>query len=71
MTQNYGNHVSAEQWNTIGLAFGTLQQEVRDALSVTTGDQRQRAVRMGDGSVAFVEKSIEVAKQNQELLRRG
>jgi len=35
MTQNYGNHVSAEQWNTIGLAFGTLQQEVRDALSVT------------------------------------
>ena len=35
MTQNYGKHVSAEQWNTIGLAFGMLQQEVRDALSVT------------------------------------
>jgi ribosomal 50S subunit-associated protein YjgA (DUF615 family) len=70
--QNYGNrHVSAEQWNIIGLAFGTLQQELRDALSVTTGEQRQRAVRMGDGSVAFVEKSIEVAKQNQDLLRRG
>ncbi|GAB3389702.1 hypothetical protein [Lysobacter fragariae] len=72
MTQNYGNrHVSAEKWNAIGLALGTLQQEVKDALSVTTGDQRQRAVRMGDGSVAFVDKAVEVAKQNLDLLRRG
>jgi len=72
MSQNYGNrHVSADKWNAIGQAFGMLQQELKDALSVTTGEQRQRAVRMGDGSVAFVEKAIEVAKQNQDLLRRG
>jgi len=59
------------KWTTIGLALGTLQQQVRDVLSVTTGEQRRRAVHMGDDSMGFVEKSIEVAKQKQDLLRRG
>jgi hypothetical protein len=72
MTQNYGNrHVSAEQWDAIGLAFGNLQQAIKNALSVITGEQRQRAVRMGDSSVAFVDKALEVARQNPDLLRRG
>jgi hypothetical protein len=72
MSQNYGNrHVSAEKWDAIDARFVELQREVKDAVSVISGEQRQRALRMGDGSVAFVDKALEVARQNPGLLRRS
>ena len=72
MSQNYGNrHVSAEKWDAIDARFVELQREVKDAVSVISGVQRQRVLRMGDGSVAFVDKALEVARQNPGLLRRS
>jgi len=72
MSQNYGNrHVSAEQWDAIDARFVELQREVKGAVSVISGEQRQRVLRMGDGSAAFVDKALEVARQNPGLLRRN
>ena len=72
MSQNYGNrHVSAEKRTAIATALSAFSGEVQEALSPLTAAQRKGAVRMGDGSVAFVEKAIEIGKNNPDLLRRG
>jgi hypothetical protein len=72
MSQNYGNrHASLEKRTAIAAALSTFIGELDDALSPLSASQRKGAVRMGDGSVAFLEKAIEVGKNNPELLRRG
>lgn len=70
--QNYGNrHVSAETWGAIGLSYDNFLAELKVALSSMTGDERKSAVRMGDGSVPFVEHARVIGKENPDLLRRG
>ena len=72
MSQNYGNrHVSAEKRTAIAAALANFIGEVQEALSPLSASQRKSAVRMGDGSVAFVEKALEVGRNNPDLLRRG
>lgn len=72
MSQNYGyRHVSAEQWAGITQKCETFISELQQALSPMTAEQKQRVVRMGDGSVAFVDKAIEVASENPGLLPRN
>lgn len=71
MSQNYGyRHVSADQWNSIGVKVDELMNEVTQMASPMTADQKQRAVRMGDGSIPFVDKAIEIADGNPGILPR-
>lgn len=72
MSQNYGyRHVSAEKWALISEKVEAFMTELGDALSPVTEDQKLRAVRMGDGSVAFVEQAVEVATKNLGMLPRN
>jgi hypothetical protein len=69
MSQNYGyRHVSAEQWDRICKMCEDFLNELDQALSPMTADQKLRVVRMGDGSVAFVGKAIELADDNPGML---
>ena len=72
MSQNFGyRHVSAEQWDNICKMCDDFTAEIEKSLSPMTVDQKQRVVRMGDGSVAFVEKAIELATDNPGMLPRN
>lgn len=72
MSQNYGDrHVSAEKWALISEKVEAFMTELGEALSPVTEDQKLRAVRMGDGSVAFVEQAVEVAVKNPGMLPRN
>ena len=72
MSQNYGyRHVSAERWALISEKCEALAVEAQDALSPMSEDQKVRSVRMGDGSIAFVEKAVEVATENLGMLPRN
>jgi len=69
MSQNYGyRHVSAEEWDRICKMCDDFINGLDAALSPMTADQKLRVVRMGDGSVAFVEKAMELATDNPGML---
>lgn len=72
MSQNYGSrHASAEEWNSVNASVDAFNQRLVQMASPMTADQKQRAVRMGDGSVAFVDKALEVAEGNPGILTRA
>ncbi|GAB3380754.1 hypothetical protein [Lysobacter fragariae] len=72
MSQNYGyRHVSAEKWALVTAKCEAFVAELQDGLSPITQDQKQRAVRMGDGSIAFVEQAVEVGARNIGMLPRN
>jgi hypothetical protein len=69
MSQNLGyRHVSAEQWGNVCKLWDDFVNELEKSLSPMTADQKLRVVRMGDGSVAFVEKAMEIATDNPGML---
>jgi hypothetical protein len=72
MSQNYGSrHASAAEWSDFNQQVDSISTRIQQMASPMTADQKQRAMRMGDGSVAFVDKAIEIADSNLEMLPRA
>ena len=72
MNQNFAStHFSAEQWAPVDQAMTALETALMPLLVVLLQDQRKRAVRMGDGSEAFVRKALDVVTQNLALMPRN
>ena len=72
MNQNYVNHhLTAEQWAQVDHAFDVLVQALEPALVALSADQRQRVVKMGDGSEAFCRKALDVLSENAGLMPRN
>lgn len=72
MSQNLvSNHLDAAQWSAVDQAIDTLEQALAGMLLALTPDDRQRVVKMGDGSVAFCRKALDVMAENSGLLPRS
>ena len=72
MNQNYASHhLSAEQWAEVDLTISALTAAIEPALVALTADQRQRTVKMGDGSEAFCRKALDVVAENVALMPRS
>lgn len=62
--------LSAEDQQAVLAAINTIKQKLPFLVNLTA-DQRQSLPKMGDQSVAFVNKALEVATQNPDLLPRN
>lgn len=72
MSQNVmSRHLAADQWALIDDAIKNLIDALEPALVALTADQRQRIVKMGDGSEAFCRKALDVISENVELMSRN
>jgi hypothetical protein len=72
MTQNYANHhMDAGQWTAVDAAIDALVAALEPTLVPLTQDQRQRVVKMGDGSEAFCRKALDVMSENIALMPRN
>lgn len=72
MKQNYvRTHFSAEQWVQVDQTINALAAALERALIALSSDQRQRVVKMGDGSEAFVRKALDVISENMLLMPRN
>ena len=72
MSQNVmSRHLAADQWALIDDAIKNLIDALEPALVALTADQRQRIVKMGDGSEAFCRKALDVISENVELMPRN
>jgi hypothetical protein len=70
--QNYAHrHLTAEQWAQVDEAIDLLATRLEPALVALSQDQRQRAVKMGDGSEAFCRKALDVIRENAGLMPRN
>lgn len=72
MPQNLAStHFNTEQWAAVDAALDQFIAAL-ELILVTLGlGQRKRIVRMGDGSEAFVRKTIDVAADNPSLMPAG
>ena len=71
-TQNLvGTHLTDEQWTAVDGAIEALEAALEPALVAMGVARRSRMVKMGDGSEAFVRKSLDVFGQNLDLLPRN
>jgi len=61
--------LSSEETEQIDDAVKVLQSILLPKLTVLSSKEKQDLLIMGDKSVAFVDKAMEVAKQEQELLK--
>src|SRR5687768_12232381 len=69
MKQNYAQvHFSDEQWAQVDQAIDALVVALNPMLVALSTQQRQRAVKMGDGSQAFCRKAVEVIQENPRLV---
>lgn len=72
MTQNFAaTHLSSEQWAAVDAAIDQLAAALEPALVALSLDQRQRVVKMGDGSEAFCRTALDVIVENAELMPRN
>ena len=72
MTQNFANHhLSAEQWAQVDEAIDLLATRLEPALVALSADQRNRLVKMGDGSEAFCRQALDVIRENASLMPRN
>jgi hypothetical protein len=72
MSQNVmSRHLAVDQWALIDDAIKNLIDVLEPALIALTADQRQRIVKMGDGSEAFCRKALDVISENVELMPRN
>jgi hypothetical protein len=72
MTQNFAaTHLSNEQWAAVDAAIDQLTAALEPALVALSTDQRQRVVKMGDGSEAFCRTALDVIAQNAGLMPRN
>jgi hypothetical protein len=72
MTQNYvHHHLSGEQWGKVDEAINALTTALEPMLIGLSADQRQRVVKMGDGSVAFCRTALDVITENAGLMPRN
>ena len=72
MSQNFiSRHLAADQWALIDDAIKNLIDVLEPALVALSADQRQRLVKMGDGSEAFCRKALDVIGENLELMPRN
>ena len=72
MTQNYVKiHLTADQWAKVDEAITALGTALEPMLVALSADERQRVVKMGDGSVAFCRAALDVFDANQQLLPRN
>lgn len=69
MGQNLvSTHLTAAQWERVDGALDELEAALGPQLLALSTVQRQRLVRMGDGSVAFCRKAASVMEDNRALL---
>ena len=69
MKQNYvSQHYSPEQWAQVDEALASLVRTLDPLLIALSADQRQQAVKMGDGSEPFCRKALEVIRANPTLV---
>ena len=72
MAQNFAaTHLSNEQWAAVDAAIDQLTAALEPALVALSTDQRQRVVKMGDGSEAFCRTALDVIAQNAGLMPRN
>lgn len=72
MTQNIAsNHLTHEQWGAVDEAITQLNAALEPVLVALGAEERKRLVKMGDGSEAFVRKSLDVFTENLDLLPRN
>ncbi|TWI03643.1 hypothetical protein IP90_01457 [Luteimonas cucumeris] len=72
MSQNLvSTHLSLDEWATVDQAINTLEQSLAPMLVALTVGDRQRIVKMGDGSEAFCRRALDVMTENSALLPRG
>ncbi|MDR7133406.1 hypothetical protein J2X06_000590 [Lysobacter niastensis] len=72
MNQNYAQqHLSAEQWAQADAAINALTAALEPMLVALSLDERQRVVKMGDGSVAFCRTALDVIAENAALMPRS
>jgi hypothetical protein len=64
------NHLTPEERETVMNAIATIQSTMPNLVDLTQ-EQRKALPKMGDGSVAFVRKALELAKQNPDFLPRS
>ncbi len=65
---NFELTISADEETQISAALKTLEDVLLPKLVVLEKSEKHDLLRMGDKSVAFVDKSLEVAKQDATLL---
>lgn len=65
---NFELNLSPEEETQINDAFQVLETVLMPKLKVLGKSEKNELLRMGDKSVAFVDKSLEVAKQDTVLL---
>jgi hypothetical protein len=71
MTQNLvSNHLGAEQWAQLDGALDSAETALATMLVALDVKERQRKVKMGDGSVAFCRAAIDVIQSNLHLMPR-
>ncbi|MBB1086954.1 hypothetical protein H4F99_00465 [Lysobacter sp. SG-8] len=63
--------MTTEQWSAVDEAITQLNTALEPILVALATDQRKRLVKMGDGSEAFVRKSLDVFAENLDLLPRN
>jgi len=72
MAQNIAStHFTAEQWGAVDQAIDQLGAALAPVLVALGADQRRRLVRMGDGSAAFVRKTLDVINDNLHVMPRN
>ncbi|WP_282039182.1 hypothetical protein [Saccharicrinis aurantiacus] len=65
---NFELQITEEESGQIDAAFETLKGILMPKLRVLEKSEKKELLRMGDKSVAFVDKSLEIAKQDATLL---
>ena len=69
MSQNLvSKHFTLAQWDRVDRALEELEAALAPQLVALSASQRQRLVRMGDGSVAFCRNAANVMDRNRPLL---
>jgi len=63
-------HYSDEQWNAVDAAIDALIAALDPALVALSTEDRQRVVKMGDGSQAFCRQALDVMTENAGLMPR-
>jgi len=60
--------VESSDWGEIKAAIATLQTKLLPNLQTLTAQERIELPKMGDKTVAFVQKALEYGQQNKELV---
>lgn len=69
MGQDTCSHeTTVERWAAVRESYEAFAGRLAEALSSMTDRQRQRAIRLDDGSLGFVEKLVDIASRNPEML---